>query len=268
MKALRVSGESKVDLSRWDADDTSALPGLSKDSCGPRLDAVRQELRELQGVLMAERKHKVLIVLQAMDAGGKDGTVRNAFFGLNPHGLCVAAFKAPTPVELDHDFLWRVHQRAPGRGEMAIFNRSHYEDIVAVRVKRLAPKEVWERRYEHVINFEKLLYDEGTLILKFFLHIDQAEQKKRLEGRLKDPTKLWKIDPHDLRDRQRWGEFSRAYEEVLQRTSTGFAPWFIIPANKKWFRNLVVATIVRDGLAELKMEFPALHPELAGVNSV
>jgi PPK2 family polyphosphate:nucleotide phosphotransferase len=268
MKRFWVAPNSKVDLSRWDANDSSALPGVSKETQLPVLNEVREQLRGLHSKLIASHRHKVLVVLQAMDAGGKDGTVRNAFMGLDPQGLSVASFKAPTATELDRDYLWRAHQRVPARGQLVVFNRSHYEDIVAVRVRKLAPREVWERRYDHIINFEKLLADEGTLILKFFLHIDQAEQKERLESRLHDPTKHWKIDPTDLEDRAAWSDFTRAYEDVIQRTSTSFAPWYIIPANRKWFRNIVVAMIVRDALAELDMDYPPAHPGLAGLTSV
>jgi PPK2 family polyphosphate:nucleotide phosphotransferase len=241
---------------------------VNKETHLPVLNEVREQLRQLHSMLIAGHRHRVLIVLQAMDAGGKDGTVRHAFMGLDPQGLTVASFKAPTATELDRDYLWRVHHRVPARGQMVVFNRSHYEDIVAVRVRKLAPREVWERRYQHIVNFEKLLADEGTLILKFFLHIDEAEQKERLESRIKSPAKRWKIDPTDLEDRAAWSDFTRAYEEVIQRTSTEFAPWFIIPANRKWFRNILVAMIVRDALADLKMDFPGLHPGLAGITSV
>ena len=268
MKPFLVTPGSKVDLSKWDADDTSALPGVTKEGSVAMLETVRGRLRNLQAMLLAQRKRKVLVLFQAMDAGGKDGTVRNVFSGLDPHGLSVVAFKAPTPAELEHDFLWRVHAHVPGRGEITIFNRSHYEDVVAVRVRKLAPKEIWERRFDHIAAFERLLVDEGTVLLKFFLHIDQAEQKARLEGRLRDATKRWKLLPSDLADRSRWDEFTRAYEDAISRTSTSHAPWFVIPANKKWFRNLAVAMILRDALADLDLEFPPIHPDLASIQSV
>ncbi len=268
MKAFLVNPGAKVDLDRWDPDDTSAFPGLNKDDGAVELEAVRLRLRELQARLIAERKHKVLILFQAMDAGGKDGAVRHVFQGLDPHGLSVVAFKAPTAAELERDFLWRVHLRVPGRGEIRIWNRSHYEDVVAVRVRKLAPREVWERRFEHIVNFERLLADEGTLVLKFFLHIDAAEQKARLDARLRDPVKRWKLQKSDIEDRANWGDFVKAYEEALSRTSTAHAPWFVVPANKKWYRNVVVATIVRDALDRLKPAFPPIAPELAGVTSL
>lgn len=268
MKEFLVQPGSKVDLARRDPNDTSALPGLAKESGAAQLDLIRQRLKQLQSMLIAQRRHKLLVIFQAMDAGGKDGTVRNVFSGLDPHGMRVVAFKAPTPAELERDFLWRIHAHAPGRGEITIFNRSHYEDVVAARVRKLAPKEVWEKRFDHIINFERLLADEGTTIVKFFLHIDEAEQKSRLNGRFKDPAKQWKLLPSDLADRAQWGDFIKAYEEAISRTSTPHAPWHIIPANKKWFRNVAVAAILRDTLAGLKLEYPPLHPELRGIAGI
>lgn len=268
MKAFLVSPGAKVDLNKWDPNDTSAFPGLTKEDSTAVLESTRLRLRELQARIIAQRRHKVLIIFQAMDAGGKDGTVRNVFQGMDPHGLSVVAFKAPTTAELEHDFLWRIHPRVPGHGEITIFNRSHYEDVVAVRVRKLAPREVWERRFAHIANFERLLADEGTVVLKFFLHIDAAEQKTRLEGRLKDPAKQWKLQASDLNDRACWNDFIKAYEEALGRTSTLQAPWYVVPANKKWYRNVVVASIVREALDRLKPEFPPLPPELAGVASL
>lgn len=268
MKPFLIPPGSTLNLARWDANNTSAFPSLNKESSQPMMEAARARLRQLQPMLYAQRRHKVLIVFQAMDAGGKDGTVRHVFSSLDPAGVRVTCFKAPSARELDHDFLWRVHPHVPARGEIAVFNRSHYEDVVAVRVKKLAPQAVWEKRYEHIVAFEKLLADEGTLILKFFLHIDQREQKERLEGRLRDPTKRWKLEPSDLEDRKRWGDFQAAYEDAIERTSSPHAPWFVIPANKKWFRNLVVASIVRDALEGLKLQFPSLHPALEKVQSI
>lgn len=268
MKAFLVSPGARVDLDKWDPGDTSAFPGINKEDGLVMLEAIRLRLRELQARLIAQRLHKVLILFQAMDAGGKDGAVRHVFQGLDPHGLSVVAFKAPTAAELEHDFLWRVHARVPGRGEITIFNRSHYEDVVAVRVRRLAPRDVWEKRFEHIVQFERLLADEGTLVLKFFLHIDAAEQKSRLEARLRDPSKQWKLQPSDLDDRAKWNDFIKAYEEALGRTSTAHAPWYVVPANKKWYRNVVVATIVREALERLKPEYPALPAGLTGVTGL
>lgn len=268
MKEFLVNPGAKVDLDKWDPGDTGAFPGVSKEDGAVMLEAARVRLRELQARLIAQRKHKVLIIFQAMDAGGKDGTVRNVFQGLDPHGLSVVSFKAPTPAELERDFLWRVHARVPGRGEITIWNRSHYEDVVAVRVRKLAPREVWEKRFDHIVAFERLLADEGTVVLKFFLHIDAGEQKSRLESRLKDPAKQWKLQRSDLDDRANWNDFIKAYEEALGRTSTPHAPWYVVPANKKWFRNLAVATIVREALDRLKPEFPPLPADVVGVVGV
>ncbi len=264
MDRHRITPGAKVKLERRDPDDHGAFDGDNQDAM-ERLAKLREQLRALQEVLYAERKHKLLIVLQAMDTGGKDGTIRNVFEGVNPQGVRVASFKAPTPPELDHDYLWRVHQQTPGKGEIVVFNRSHYEEVLIVRVHNLAPKAVWKRRYDHINAFERLLTDEGTTILKFFLHISQAEQKERLQARLDDPTKQWKFNPGDLTERERWPDYMHAYEEAIQRTSTEWAPWHIVPANAKWYRNLVVASVIVETLKGLKMKFP---PPAEGLDSV
>jgi len=268
MKSFLVSPGAKVDLSRWDPNDTSAFPGLNKEDAVVLLENARLRLRELQSRIIAQHRHKVLVIFQAMDAGGKDGAVRNVFQGLDPHGMRVVAFKAPTAAELEHDFLWRIHPRVPGRGELTIFNRSHYEDVVAARVRKLVGREVWERRFEHIVNFERLLADEDTLVLKFFLHIDAAEQKARLQGRLRDPSKQWKLQLSDIEDRAQWGEFIKAYEQALGLTSTVQAPWYVVPANKKWYRNLVVATILKEALEKLRPEYPPLSAGLNGLRTL
>jgi PPK2 family polyphosphate:nucleotide phosphotransferase len=202
-----------------------------------------------------------------MDSSGKDGVIRHVFDRVNPSGVKVASFKVPTPLELAHDFLWRVHPHVPADGEMVIFNRSHYEDVLVTRVKGLVPPDVWQRRYDQINDFERLLAEggeAGTTILKFFLHIDKDEQKERLQARLDDPTKRWKFRRGDLDDRKLWPEYQRAYEEALSRTSTEHAPWYVVPANRKWYRNLVVATVLVDALERLEMTYP--EPEdLTGV---
>jgi PPK2 family polyphosphate:nucleotide phosphotransferase len=213
-------------------------------------------LDELQQVLFAEDKHRVLIVLQGMDTSGKDGTVRHVFRGVNPVGVDVANFKKPTDLELEHDYLWRVHAKAPRKGEIMIFNRSHYEDVLVVRVHDLVPQEVWERRYGHINDFERMLADEGTTILKFFLHISHDEQKARLQERLDNPDKNWKFEHGDVEERKRWDDYTEAYEAVLSRTSTDHAPWYVIPANRKWYRNLVISTILTERLEALDMQYP------------
>lgn len=251
----RVKPGNRVGLGEWDPNDKSAFLG-GKDEGRERLLELNQELEELQELLYGEHKHKVLIVLQAMDTGGKDGTIRHVFEGVNPQGVRVAGFKRPTPKELDHDYLWRVHRHTPGKGEIVIFNRSHYEDVLVVRVHNLVPEKVWSRRYDHINDFERMLADEGTTILKFFLHIDLDEQKERLQARLDKPHKHWKFDPGDLKERKLWPEYVKAYEDVLSKTSTDWAPWYIVPANRKWYRNLVVGSVIVETLKGLNMHYP------------
>jgi len=264
MQKYRVKPGSKVDLSEWDPNDKSVFDGGKKEGKEALL-ALNERLEELQELLYAEHKHKMLVVLQAMDAGGKDGTIRHVFEGVNPQGVRVAGFKAPTPRELDHDYLWRVHNQVPGRGEITIFNRSHYEDLLVVRVHNLVPREVWRRRYDHINSFERMLADEGVTILKFYLHIDQDEQKERFQARLDEPRKRWKFNKGDLKERKLWPEYARAYEAVLSRTSTEWAPWYIVPANRKWYRNLVVGTVMVQTLESLNMSFPQPEENLDDV---
>ncbi|MBX3015150.1 MAG: polyphosphate kinase 2 family protein [Caldilineaceae bacterium] len=255
MDFYRVQPGSTIHLAQWDPSDPRAFAGDKKKGQA-RMVKLNAQLEQLQELLYAEAKHKVLIVLQAMDTGGKDGVIRHVFDGVNPQGVRVAAFKKPTPNELAHDYLWRIHQHTPANGEMAIFNRSHYEDVLVVRVHNLVPEAVWQRRYEQINAFEKLLAEEGTTILKFYLHIDQAEQKERLQARLDDPAKHWKFDKADLEERKRWPDYMSAYEELLSKTSTPWAPWYIIPANRKWYRNLVISQILVETLEGLKMSYP------------
>jgi PPK2 family polyphosphate:nucleotide phosphotransferase len=251
----RVEPGSHVDLSEWDPNDKSGFPG-GKDEGRERLLELNQELEELQELLYAEHEHKVLIVLQATDTGGKDGTIRHVFEGVNPQGVRVASFKRPTPEELAHDYLWRVHKHTPGKGEVVIFNRSHYEDVLVVRVHNLVPQNVWSRRYDHINDFERMLADEGTTILKFFLRIDLDEQKERLQARLDNPRKHWKFDPNDLKERKLWPEYVEAYEDAISKTSTDWAPWYIVPANRKWYRNVVIGSIIVETLKGLNMRHP------------
>jgi PPK2 family polyphosphate:nucleotide phosphotransferase len=250
-----VKPGEKVKLSEWDPDSKGDYPD-GKQEGKEDVEKLNRELEELQELLYAEHKHKVLVILQGMDASGKDGTIRHVFDGVNPQGVKVASFKVPTKEELDHDYLWRVHKRVPGKGEIVIFNRSHYEDVLAVRVLNLAPKAVWSKRYDHINDFEKTLADEGTTILKFFLHISAKEQKERLLARLKEPHKQWKFNPADLKARGMWQRYVKAYEDVLSKTSTKWAPWYIIPSNRKWYRNLVVGEVIIEALKSLKMKYP------------
>jgi PPK2 family polyphosphate:nucleotide phosphotransferase len=237
----------------------------TKEASVSRLLELREDIQALQRVLYAEHKQRVLIILQAMDTGGKDGTVRQVFSGIDPHGLRVISFKAPSQIELDHDFLWRIHAQAPAVGEIVVFNRSHYEDILAVKVKGLLPKSIWEKRYQHIVNFEQMLADEGTTIVKLFLNISYDEQRRRLQERLANPRKHWKFDPEDIRDRERWPKFISAYEDVIARTSTEAAPWHIVPADRKWYRNLVVAEILRAALLKLEPTWPQQKHDLSSV---
>jgi PPK2 family polyphosphate:nucleotide phosphotransferase len=264
MERYRVAPGSQVDLGQWAPDDKSVFPGGKRDG-RKALRALNERLEALQELLYAEAKHKLLVVLQAMDTGGKDGTIRHVFEGVNPQGVKVASFKVPTPEELARDYLWRVHHRTPGRGEIVIFNRSHYEDVLVVRVKNLVPAEVWGRRYDQINSFERLLAEEGTTILKFFLHIDLDEQRERLQARLDDPNKNWKFSLGDLKERALWPQYMQAYEDAISRTSTEWAPWYIVPANRKWFRNLVVATVLVETLEGLGMSYPEAEEDLSGV---
>jgi PPK2 family polyphosphate:nucleotide phosphotransferase len=260
-KQYRVKPGTDVNLAKVDPDDKSVF-AIDKNEGKELLAKLNGRLEELQELLYAEGKRKVLIVLQAMDTAGKDGVIRCVFDGVNPAGVRVASFKVPTPQELAHDYLWRIHKETPGRGEIVIFNRSHYEDVLVVRVHNLVSAEVWGRRYEHINAFEKLLADEGTTILKFYLHIDKDEQKKRLQERLDMPEKNWKFAVGDLKERALWSEYMRAYEDVLSKTSTNWAPWFIIPANREWYRNLVISQIIVDTLEGLQMKYPDPEPGL------
>ncbi len=256
MDAYRVVPGSKVNLAKLSTKDNSVYPKLTKETHLEVLEVLRDELKELQHLLFASNRHKLLVVVQAMDTGGKDGLARHVFAHLDPQGVDVIPFKAPTDEELAHDFLWRIHRHCPGSGRIAVFNRSHYEDIVAVRVKKLFPDPVWKNRYRHVIDFERMLVDEGTTVLKVFLHISKEEQKRRLESRLAHPHKHWKFNPEDLRDRARFGEFLDVYSDVIAATSTEHAPWHIIPADRKWYRNVVVAKLVVETLKKLNLSYP------------
>ncbi|MDJ0953420.1 MAG: polyphosphate kinase 2 family protein [Acidimicrobiia bacterium] len=264
MDRYRVTPGSTVDLSQRDPADRSAFPE-GKSEGRAHFKFLRSRLAELQRLLWAEDRHKVLVVLQAMDTGGKDGTIRNVFSGVNPQGIDVQNFKAPTPEELSHDYLWRIHEHAPRAGSLTVFNRSHYEDVLIVRVLNLVPEERWSRRYDHINSFEKMLADEGTTILKFYLHISPEEQAERLQARLDDPTRNWKFNTGDLDHRKLWPDYMAAYEAMLSRTSTEYAPWYIVPANSKWYRNIVVAETIVSALAGLDMKYPPGEDGLEGV---
>jgi PPK2 family polyphosphate:nucleotide phosphotransferase len=264
MKQYLVKPETNVKLSKHDSSDTGDFKG-GKEKGLAELEKLNNKLEALQELLYAEHKHKVLIVLQAMDTGGKDGAIRRVFDGVNPAGVRVASFKAPTPEELDHDYLWRIHKQVPGKGEMVIFNRSHYEDVLVVRVHNYVPSEVWKKRFDQINEFERALAESGTTILKFYLHIDKDEQKERLQARLDDPTKRWKFRLGDLEERKLWDDYMEAFEDVLSKTSTEYAPWYIVPANRKWYRDLVISSILVETLEDLKMKYPESEENLDGV---
>ena len=251
---LTVKPHSLVKLADWDADYTANFK--NKEETLELLEKNLEKLAKLQYLLYAENKHAILVVLQAMDAGGKDGTIRTVMGPMNPQSCKVTSFKGPSEEELAHDFLWRIHRYVPRKGEVRIFNRSHYEDVLIVRVHNLVPKSLWSARYEQINNFERMLVENDIHVIKFFLHISRKEQHKRLEERLNDPTKSWKADPADFKESKFWDEYTKAYDDALTHCSTKHAPWYVIPANKKWFRNLAISEIMVSELARLKMKFP------------
>jgi PPK2 family polyphosphate:nucleotide phosphotransferase len=256
-----VEPKTKLKLSEIDPADTSGFDGGEPEALAlsKKIDL---KLDSLQALLYAEHKHKVLVVLQAMDTGGKDGTIRRIFQGVNPSGVRVAHFREPTPLEADHDFLWRAHAQVPGKGELVIFNRSHYEGVLVERVHKVVTKDECVRRYREINEFERMLVEEGTTILKFYLHIDVEEQKRRLRERLDDPDKRWKFSADDLVERKLWPRYTKAYQQAIESTSTEGAPWYVVPANRKWFRDLVVAAVIVDALERLEMKYPPLPPGL------
>lgn len=237
----------------------------SKKDVRDELARQRERIAELQARLYAERKQSLLIVLQAMDTGGKDGTIRGVFQGVNPQGCQVWSFKAPSTEELEHDFLWRYHQKTPPRGMITIFNRSHYEDVLIVRVKQMIEEDVWRHRYAMINEFEHMLTLNNTVVLKFFLYISKDEQKRRLESRLQDPTKHWKFSSNDIKERAYWDQYMLAFEDAINQCSTEYAPWYIVPANKKWYRNLVIARTIADTLDAMNPQFP---PGEAGLDQI
>ena len=264
MEHYRVPPETTIKLDQFEP----YYDGEIKKKAGRKsLKDLRKTLRDLQELLFAEGEQKVLIVLQGIDTSGKDGTIRHVFGDVNPQGTRVANFKVPTRKELAHDYLWRVHKQTPGRGEIMIFNRSHYEDVLVVRVHNLVPPEIWEKRYRHINEFERLLADEGTTILKFFLHISKGRQAERFLSRLERPQKRWKFNPNDLVEREHWDDYQEAFEAMLSKTSTPWAPWYLIPSDRKWYRNLAIGTIIADKLQSLGMHFPAEVPDLDSYKS-
>ena len=252
--ATKIAPDKKVKLAEIDPNDDG---GLNKEEGKAKFAQLNAELDVLQEELFAAGKHSVLMVLQGMDTSGKDGTIRSVMLNLNPQGCQVTSFKVPTADELAHDFLWRVHKAVPAKGMFGVFNRSHYEDVLVVRVHGLVPKDVWKQRYEQINQFEALLAATGTIVVKFFLHISKDEQEQRLIEREQDRTKAWKLSAGDWRERERWPDYIEAYEDALRKCSTKAAPWHVVPANKKWFRNLAVSQALVDTLGQYRAEWHA-----------
>lgn len=254
IQKYRIKPDSKFQMA--DIDPSSKHGVKDRETCEAQCAKMSQRMVELQQVLYAEGKHSLLIVLQAIDTGGKDGTIRHVFGPLNPQGVRVHGFKAPTAEELGHDFLWRIHNRVPQKGMIGIFNRSHYEDVLIARVHELVPKKVIEDRYEQINAFEKYLSANGVTILKFCLHISKEEQKQRLQSRLDRPDKHWKFSSGDLAERTLWDAYQKAFGKAISECSTPWAPWHVIPADRKWYRNYVITRIVLNALEEMKLQFP------------
>jgi len=255
-----VEPGKKLRLKHRDPDDTF---GRKRDDKAHEKRLTR--LRELQHLLYADKRYSLLIVLQGLDAAGKDGTIRHVMSGVNPQGCDVSSFKAPTAEQLARDFLWRIHRAVPPRGNIGIFNRSHYEDVLIVRVHDLVPKSVWKHRYKHINDFERMLTENGVTILKFFLHISREEQRKRFEARIQDSSRNWKLSLPDFEERQHWDNYTAAYEDALSKCSTPEAPWYVIPANRKWFRNYLVADLVVRALDGMRLKYPAPTVDISKV---
>jgi PPK2 family polyphosphate:nucleotide phosphotransferase len=259
----RVRPEQPIVLAAIDPNTSEGYK--NKKDAEDELEHQRQRLQNLQERFYAEHQRSLLIVLQAMDTGGKDGTIKHVFGGLNPQGCQVWSFKKPSDEESSHDFLWRYHQRTPQRGMISIFNRSHYEDVLIVRVKQLVPQEVWQERYQLINEFEHMLTLNNIRVIKFFLHISKDEQKRRLESRLKDPNKHWKFSSNDIKERQFWDDYQAAFEDAINNCSTAYAPWYVVPANKKWYRNLVVARTIADTLESMNPQYPPAEVGLENI---
>lgn len=258
----RIKPNEKVDLKKIDPDGKDY--NLSGEECESRFLKLREELISLQEVLYAEGRQKLLVVFQAMDGGGKDGTIRSVFQGTNPQGVEVTSFKKPSDEELAHDFLWRVHKAVPATGMVGVFNRSHYEDVLVVRVHKIVPESVWKPRYQQINNFEEILASSGTRIVKFFLHISKKEQKDRFDERIQVPEKRWKFDPADLEKRALWDQYESAFEDMLSKCSTACAPWYVVPADQNWYRDYIVCSVLVEALKDMKPKFPD-PPDVTGI---
>ena len=263
MKSLRVKPGSKVSLDDYDPGDTGHY--RTAEDVAEELRQHIDELDRLQNLLYAEGRRALLVVLQGMDASGKDGTIRHVMSGLNPQGVVVTSFKVPNDEERAHDYLWRIHKVTPRYGHIAIFNRSHYEDVLAVRVHDLVPKKVWKKRYKQINMFERILTENNVVILKFFLHISQDEQKRRLEERLSDPKRHWKFSTKDVEERRHWDAYRKAYEDALSECSSRRAPWYVVPADHKWYRNLVVARTIVEAMQAMDLKYPEPAEDLSGI---
>ncbi len=255
MDRYRIAPGTGLDLRTFPTDEAEAVRGV-KDTAVRETKTLNERIELFQELLFAEGKHRLLVVLQAMDSGGKDGTIRHVFEHVNPQGVHVVPFKVPTPPELAHDFLWRIHPHVPGNGMITIFNRSHYEDVLVVRVRSLVPETTWRKRYEHIRAFEQMLLDEGTTILKFMLHISPEHQAESLQSRLDEPHKRWKFKLGDLDERLLWPDYMAAYQEAIEQTSTESAPWYVVPADRKWYRNLVISRVIVNAFERLDMKLP------------
>ena len=273
----RFRASARQKLREEDADDSAfssraANPELSKSKGKAldikRTDALIKRISSLQNMLYAQRKQKVLLVLQGMDTSGKDGTIRAMFSGVSPMGVSAVAFKSPTDEELAHDYLWRVHQHVPVKGQIAIFNRSHYEDVLITKVQNWIDDKECKRRYAQIRDFERMLAETGTVIVKVFLHISKEEQRERLQERLDDPDKQWKFAPTDIEQRKKWDAYQRAYEQAIRETDKPHAPWYIVPANSKTHRNLVIASLLLETLEGMELSFPPPHPDLSSFTAV
>jgi PPK2 family polyphosphate:nucleotide phosphotransferase len=264
MKDFRVTDGKKFSLAACDPGDTGDFEG-GKAEARAEVAKLVERLDELQELFYADGRHKVLVVLQGMDTAGKGGAIRRAFEGMNPSGVRVAAFKAPSATELAHDFLWRVHAQVPANGQVVIFDRSHYEDVLIVKVHGLVPEDRLQARYTHIRNFEQMLVDEGTAVVKFLLHISPGEQRERLEARLADPAKHWKFNPADLAERELWDAYQDAFDEAVRKTATEAAPWYVVPSDKKWHRDLVICRTLVATLESLDLEYPKVDFDPAAV---
>lgn len=259
-KRFRLDPGDRLKLESWDPDETL---GMDRDEAERRLADNAEAIGRLQHRLYAEHKHSLLVVLQAMDAAGKDSTVRHVFREVNPQGVLVTSFKKPTSHELARDFLWRIHRRTPRKGHIRIFNRSHYEDVLVVRVENLVPEDVWKKRYDAINDFERMIHESGTRIVKIYLNISKDRQREKLMRRLTDPTRAWKFEAGDFETRKKWGDYMEAYEDAITRCNADHAPWYIVPTNRKWFRLFVISQIVRDTLERIDPQLPPLKIEPA-----